>query len=394
MAKMNIPSHLEKITTNLCEAAHKGSLNQSVLLTGQEGIGQFSLVMELATTLLCETDKTACGVCSSCREVGHLVHPDFLLLFPFPNLKPESKKLTVFSFSDPVSSSARFSEDTKDAIEEYKQSLMTDPFALPNFEKKENIPVEVVKDLIHALAKRPMRGGRRVVAILDIDKMAYGAADLFLKTVEEPPHNTHLILTTSRPDLLYPTLLSRTQRIKIPPVPEEQTEMILRDKLQIDGNLAKFLARISGGSPGMGVRYFESDIIARRERLLKLFTDLLNKVDTGQLVIDINAQYSGGRGRFDDMKIDFDIIETIIHDLYLLGENRLENHLINVDIAKLLQSVKPPSREALDIWRSCLTETRRACTVNNVAADTGMIFFFISCAEASENLARPKYTLP
>jgi DNA polymerase III delta prime subunit len=391
---MKTPSHLEKLAQDLCEAAHKGSLNQSVLLTGREGIGQFSMVMDLATTLLCENDKTACGVCSSCKEVGHLVHPDFLLLFPFPNLKPESKKLTLFSFSDPVSSSARFSEDTKDAVESFKQALMEDPFALPNFEKKENIPVEVVKDLIHALAKRPMRGGRRVVAILDIDKMAYGAADLFLKTVEEPPHNTHLILTTSRPDLLYPTLLSRTQRIKIPPVPVEQTELILKDKLQIDSNLAKYLARISGGSPGIGMRYFESDIIARRERLLKLFTDLLGGFDTGQLVIDIGTQYTGGRGRFDDMKIDFDIIETLIHDFYIAGENGLDNHLINIDIGKLLRTVRPPAREALDIWRNCLTETRRACTVNNVAADTGMMFFFISCAEALQHLARPKYTLP
>ena len=391
---MNTPAHLEKITRNLCEAAHQGSLNQSVLLTGREGIGQFSILMDLATTLLCENDKTACGVCSSCKEVEHLVHPDFLLLFPFPNLKPESKKLTVFSFSDPVSSSARFSEDTKDAVESFKKSLMEDSFALPNFEKKENIPVEVVKDLIHALAKRPMRGGRRVVAILDIDKMAHGAADLFLKTVEEPPHNTHLILTTSRPDLLYQTLLSRTQRIKIPPVPVEQTESILKERLEIDGKLAKYLARISGGSPGIGVRYHESDIISRRERLLKIFTDLIGGVDTGQLIIDIGTLYSGGRGRFDDMKIDFDIIETIIHDLYLIGENSLDNHLINIDIGKLLRSLTPPVREALDIWRSCLTETRRACTVNNVAADTGMTFFFISCAEASQNLARPKYTLP
>jgi len=364
------------------------------LLVGREGIGKFSLVINLAQTLLCENDMTACGECSSCRDVLRLYHPDFLLLFPFPNLKPESKKLTVFPFSDPVSSGARFSEETRDVIEEYKSALLADSFTISNFEKKENIPVEVVKDLIHSLAKKPLRGKRRVVAILDIDKMAYGAADLFLKTVEEPPHNTHLILTTSRPDILYPTLLSRTQRIKVPPVPESLARAFLEKRLEIDKNTGGYLSRVSGGSLGMAVRYFESDIIARRERLLGLFSKLLSKTDIGAIIIEISSLYGGAKGRFDDLKIDFDIVETIVHDLYLLGENRLDNHLINIDIISTFQNLNSPAREVLDIWRSCLTETRRACTVNNVAADTGMIFFFISCSEALENLARPKYTLP
>jgi hypothetical protein len=391
---MITPPHLEKLSERLCESARQGTLNQSVLFVGREGIGRFSLIMNLAQTLLCERGMTACGECSSCHEVARLIHPDFLLLFPFPNLKPESKKLTVFTFSDPVSSSARFSEETREAVEEHRQNLVSDPFALSDYEKKEIIPAEVVRDLIGALAKRPLRGGRRVVAVLDIDKMAFGAADLFLKTVEEPPHNTHLLLTTAHPNLLYPTLLSRTERIKVPPVPENLIAPLLIAKLKIDEPTAYYMARISGGSPGLAARLYEGDVLTHRERILELFEKLLGGASLASIIHDANTQYSGGKYRFDDLKTDFDIIESIIHDLYIVAENDLDKHLINVDIKSKFQAIKSPVREVLDIWNSTLAETRKACTVNNVAADAGMIFFFISCVEAMKNLARPKFTLP
>jgi hypothetical protein len=391
---MNIPPHLEKLSERLCESARGGSLNQSVLFVGKEGIGKFSLVLNLARTLLCERDMTACGECSSCREVTRLLHPDFLLLFPFPNIKPESRKRTLFPFSDPVSSNARFSEETLEAVEEQRQTLLSDPFALSDFEKKDNIPVDVVRDLLQSLARRPLRGGRRVVAVLDIDKMAYGAADLFLKTVEEPPHNTHLLLTTARSNLLYPTLLSRTQRIKVPPVPESEVASLLIEKLGIAGQVAIFLARLSGGSPGAAIRLHESDVLSRREKILEIFEALLGGSALPVIINDVQTQYSGGGHRFEDLKTDFDIIESIIHDLYLVGENSLDKHLINVDIKSKLEGIKSPKREVLDIWNGVLAETRKACTVNNVAADTGMVFFFISSAEAMKDLVRPKFTLP
>ncbi len=390
---MITPPHLEKLSERLCESARKGSLNQSVLFVGKEGIGKFSLILNLAQTLLCEREMAACGECTSCHEVTRLIHPDFLLLFPFPNIRPESKKRTLFSFSDPVSSNARFSEETFEAVEEQRQALISDPFALSDFEKKDNIPVDVVRDLLQSLAKRPLRGGRRVVAVLDIDKMAYGAADLFLKTVEEPPQNTHLLLTTSRPNLLYPTLLSRTQRIKVPPVPENRVASLLIERLEIDKQVALFLARLSGGSPGTAIRLHESDVLTRREKVLDIFEKLLSGADLAVIINDVQMQYSG-RYRFDDLKIDFDIIESIIHDLYLTGENGLDKHLINVDIKSKLGGIKRPKREVLDIWNGVLAETRKACTVNNVSVDSGMIFFFISCSEAMRDLVRPKFTLP
>ncbi len=391
--------HLNKLSANLISSAQKGSLSQSILLIGPEGIGKFALIMELTKALLCENDHSACGNCQSCKDVIRFYHPDFLFAFPFPNIRPESKKVTIFSFSDPVSSNARYSEDTRDEVELFKKSKLENPYAILDFEKKENIPVEVIKDLIHALTRRPFRGGRRVVAILDIDKMAFGAADLFLKTVEEPPENTHLLLTTSRPDLLFPTLLSRTHRITVPPVPQDILVKSLIEKLGVQDDYASYLARASGGSLGMSVRLHESDIKDRRDKIVGFFARLLSGAPMNALIYDINNAYTGNlkagiKIGFDEIKMDFEIIESIIHDIYLIGENGLENHLINTDIAGNLKRLNRPEREVLDIWSSCNAETSRACLVNNVAANSAMVFLYLSFAQAMRDLTMPKYKLP
>jgi len=391
---MILPPHLQSLSKRLRASASKGNLSQSVLFVGKEGIGKFALVTDLATALLCEDNRSGCRQCSSCRQMEKLRHPDFLLLFPFPNLRPESKKFTVFHFSDPVSSAARFSEETRDTIEDFRQRKLGDPFYLPNYQKKEIIPVEVVKDLIGSLAKKPLEGGRRVVAVLDIEKMAYGAADLFLKTVEEPPQNTHILLTTSRPDLLYPTLLSRTQQVKAPLMPENDVIALLSERLKLDNPTTLCLARLGGGSPGLAMSLYDNEFLERREKVLKVFLKLLVGNLINEIIGDIELQYGGFRARYDDVKFDFYIIETIIHDLYFAVENGLDKSLINIDIMSEFQKIRAPGREVLDIWNDCCAETRRACSINNVAPDAGMLFFYISCAQAMAGGARPKYRLP
>ncbi len=386
--------HLEKLSKTLSDSARKGNLSQSLLLVGRQGIGKFSLVMDIARVLLCEKDMSGCGKCSSCREVNKLNHPDFPLLFPFPNLRPESKKMIVFPFSDPVSSSAKFSEDTHDEIERFKEAKLSNPYTIVDFDKKENIPVELVKDMMRTLSRKPLRGQRRVAAVLDIDKMAFGAADLFLKTVEEPPADTHVILTTSRPDLLLPTLLSRAHLIKIPPAPPEKLEKYLTEKLGINKNEVSYLTRISGGSPGGAIHLYESDITRRRDMVMTFFEKLLKRADTNLLVDEVNRRYGLGRVSYDEVKLDFEIMESIIHDLHLARENRLDNHMINVDIKKKLLNLECPDLEVLNIWKKCCAETKQGCLVNNVAAGTGMIFFYISCAEAMRNSVGPKFKLP
>jgi hypothetical protein len=384
--------HLKEISSRLISLAERGELSQSILLTGQDGIGKFKLVMLLTSALLCEK-RSACGKCVSCKEVNNLQHPDFLLTFPFPKIG-ESRKNAVFSFSDPVSSDARYSDETKDEIDNYLSVRREDPFAIIDFDKKENIPVEVIKDLIFSLSKKPLMGGRRVAAILNVDKMAFGAADLFLKIVEEPPENTHIILSTANPDLLMPTLLSRAGVIKVPPALTDDLEKYLVKAMDAPRGEAAYLARMSQGSPGKAAYLSRSDITARRKIIFPYFEKLAGSDNLSMLIDEVNREYTESRLRFNEIRLDFEIMESLIHDLFILNKNRLDNHLINVDITGKLTTLKIPSIESLDVWKKYCGETKRACLVNNVSLNSAMVFFYISCAEALENPVMTRMKLP
>ncbi len=83
--------------------------------------------------------------------------------------------------------------------------------------KSRRITTEQTRELERSLQMRSLRGGRKVVIIFDADRLVENAANAFLKTLEEPPANSHIILVSNFPELLLETILSRC--IEIPLVP-------------------------------------------------------------------------------------------------------------------------------------------------------------------------------
>ena len=83
--------------------------------------------------------------------------------------------------------------------------------------KSRRITIDQVRELERGLQMRSLRGGRKVVIIFDADRLVEQAANAFLKTLEEPPRNSHILLVSNFPELLLETILSRC--IEIPLVP-------------------------------------------------------------------------------------------------------------------------------------------------------------------------------
>jgi DNA polymerase-3 subunit delta' len=121
--------------------------------------------------------RTACGACPDCRLFAHDGHPDFLLLQP--------------------------EEDSR------------------------VIKIEQIRDLIHTFSLMPVQGDRRVAIIREADALQEPAANALLKTLEEPPSFALLILTSSRPRALLPTLRSRCQEIRFERLSDEHVRAIL-----------------------------------------------------------------------------------------------------------------------------------------------------------------------
>jgi DNA polymerase III delta prime subunit len=348
---------------------------QAILFIGRPGIGKFALANYLAARFLCQHDNAACGECTACRGVAKNNHPDFLLVFPFPNLASESKKHTLFHFCDPVASDARFSDSTLEEVNRFLAEKADDPYRVVGFKKKGNIPVVVIKDLIRAIGKRPMFGQRRAIVICDIEQMAYGAADLFLKTVEEPPEDSLIILTTSQPHTLLPTLLSRTKRITLSPVSDQIIRRYLESHEVKNG--LDFYVRYSGGSPGLALKACEDDLLAVRKEIWSIVSDYITGKGLPYIIELLRMRYQWA-SNFEVIRRDFDILEKILRDVYI-AKLGLDNNLINIDIKKEITGCAgtAPQVEVMRRWFTILGKASRVNRINNVAADMAFIGAFI-----------------
>ncbi len=351
---------------------------------GPPGSGKFAAGIYLGRRFMCpEGGSEDCG-CSCCRKVNSFNHPDFLLVFPFPNLAGESRKNTVFHFSDPVNSSAKYSDETLEEVRRFIEEKGADNYRVVTFEKKQNIPAEVVRDLIRAVARKPMLGDKRVVMVCDVEKMAFGAADLFLKTVEEPPEDTLVILTCSRPNLLQPTLLSRVIKFRMAPTSDEEIKKYLS---QHELQFAEFHIRCSMGSPGMARRAVEDELDKRRDALWNI---VRNYVETGGLAQTIEKLHRHfWRTDYEDVRNDFRLLTMILRDIYVCKFG-LDNRLANADIDSEIKAVagKAPEPSILRRWISAAVRAMCVHEVNNVSADMAFIGAFIEFHKANQLLGR------
>lgn len=208
----------EELRTRLSRAAGAGSLPASLLLHGPRGTGKQRLALWLAQLLLCANPPGPCGKCRSCQYSRNLTHPDLHWYFPRPRLKD----------ADPDLADVR--DDYQDAIAERVSNGGL--YAAPP--GNEGIFVATVRAIVQEAVMSPAIGSRKVFVIGDAERMvsqegADQAANAFLKMLEEPAHNTNIILTSSEPGALLPTIRSRTVAVRVAPLPEPAVRAFLSD---------------------------------------------------------------------------------------------------------------------------------------------------------------------
>ncbi len=185
----------------------------AVLLAGPAGVGKSTLAEDVAAALLClapEPSMRPDRTCRACRSVEHGNHPDV------HRLAPVGAGAVI-----PIGGLGREERG--------------------------------VRDLVRELALLPVEGGARVAIISAADRMTEDAQAAFLKTLEEPPAGTVLILTATDEERLLDTIRSRCVRIRLGPVPRREIEALLIEAGLAEAPLAARLARLSGGRPGDAV---------------------------------------------------------------------------------------------------------------------------------------------
>ena len=209
----------ESLRERLRAAAARGTLPSSVLLHGPRGIGKQRLALWLGQVLVCTgPDPRPCGRCQHCRYTAALVHPDLQWYFPRPRLKEAD------------ASAEGIRDDYREAIAERVERR---GLYAPS-EGTEAIFIATVRGLLQNAALSPALATRKVFVIGDAERMvpqegAEAAANAFLKLLEEPPADTTLILTSSEPGALLPTIRSRVVAVRVAPLSESEMRAFLAD---------------------------------------------------------------------------------------------------------------------------------------------------------------------
>ncbi len=200
----------------------------ALLITGRRGLGKRLLALHFARALLCESpreDGEACGACPSCGYVSQGTHPDLQLIEPF-------------TYDD-------------------------DGNATP----VDSINVERVRELIAFSQLSPHRQRAKVGLIVPAEAMNAAAANALLKTLEEPPPGTFLLLVSHHPERLPATILSRCRRLPAPePDPAAAAAWLARHGTG-DADPGLVLAQ-AGGAPLLALALAGADIQRERDHLL------------------------------------------------------------------------------------------------------------------------------
>ena len=174
----------------------------ALLIVGPRGAGAGTLARDVVATLLCMSPQSggACGECRACRLVAAESHADLARISP------------------------------SGAADE--------------------IGITPIRELEASLALLPVEGGRRVALIERADRMSEPAQNALLKTLEEPPAQTHIILAAAEDSSLLPTIRSRCAVIRLGLPDSAAASELIATRLGLDAATATRLLRMSGGRPG------------------------------------------------------------------------------------------------------------------------------------------------
>ncbi len=209
---------------------------QTQLFVGSPGYGSLPLALFFVQYLFCENKqkRDSCGVCKQCVSNKKLQHPDVHFSFP------------VVQAISPVSSNF---------FNEWRDLVLTNPYFELNdwtkkIDKKERAPIigkEESKEIIKKCTLKSFYGGYKVFLIWMPEEMNISCSNKLLKTLEEPPKNTIIILLASSTDRILKTILSRVQKTTIFKIKEEEIKEFLKQKKGLDEELSLRLASFSEG---------------------------------------------------------------------------------------------------------------------------------------------------
>ncbi|MBX7099923.1 MAG: DNA polymerase III subunit delta' [Myxococcaceae bacterium] len=210
----------------------RGTVPHAWLFEGPEGVGKELAAFAFAQALVCpEKPLEGCDACAACKRVLKGMHPDVTRVLP----EDEQVRRGWAGRSDFDHTPSR------------------------------DIRVEQVRALQERLAFRALESKWKVAVLLTAHAMNPQAQNALLKTLEEPPRDTVLVLVSSASDKLLPTIRSRCTRALFGPLPENVIAAHLQTARKLDAAKAAPLARLAQGSLSRAMELDEKVLTERRD---------------------------------------------------------------------------------------------------------------------------------
>lgn len=252
-----------------------GRLAHAYLVVGSPRGNALAFSESFIQFLFCRDKNRPCGKCPECDRVKRHEHPDVLWL------QPETKSRRI-------------------DIEQIREELTP------------------------RISRTSYGGGYKVGVILYADRLTEGAANAFLKTLEEPPRDSLIILVTDRPSLLLPTVLSRCRIVKFYPMRRN----VLRDTLMarayggapVTAVEAHFLAYFSEGSLGVSLKLKSQGLFAQKNRIIDIYCSIGAQTDDP---VSCASRM--------DLLSSFNILVSWFRDIYMLKNGVPQGELIHAD---------------------------------------------------------------
>ena len=217
----------DRVKNVIGKAYQNGTLGHAYLFCGERGTGKFAAAVDLAMALLCQHEEARpCKRCPACKKADSYSHPDFHVIMPLV-LQSEHKK-EGGSLSD---------EGWALAATTAKRRI-SDPYRLTQYSGIPNIPVDWIREANEAIMRGGTEGPANVVIIDGVDTMSDKSANAMLKTLEEPPPGTVMILLTDKHHAVLPTIVSRCQTMRFTQLTPDQIKGALYKRLRA-GTLGK-----------------------------------------------------------------------------------------------------------------------------------------------------------
>jgi DNA polymerase-3 subunit delta' len=307
----------DRLRAILSRALERDRLPPALLFAGPDGVGKKLLALAVAQAALCERAPAPepCGECRACRKVSAALAPERL-----EELRQEADQHP----DEDVWRNFRLHPDLVLA-EGWRLTKTGRPRAEPE------IRVDQVRDLIVEITGTPFEARRRVFVIDDAHTMNEAAQNALLKSLEEPPPRSHVILVSAAPLGLRQTIRSRCQLLRFGPLTRGAVAAHLAERRGVSEEEARTQAALAGGSLGAALA-FESESYGRmREGLV----DLLERAGT----LDPAARMEAAEAleQSEDPTLLLTTLRSLLRDLLALRAGASGEGLVHPDLADRLK---------------------------------------------------------